>query len=92
MYNRTKSISHPNLPQMVGFSDENSATPFIIMEKGNNDLSADSIQLIQMFVVQLRDMNAFMKKAMLSQDLAACATHMLRMVNISSLPALDTRW
>ena len=83
------AISHENLPQILGYSDGKTPTPFILMAPGNLPLHLLLYPLTRMlnaqqYLVKINDVHAYVQTALKTQTLASSASTMLRMVNFIS--------
>ncbi|KAI0717740.1 hypothetical protein C8T65DRAFT_571587 [Cerioporus squamosus] len=65
-----QNVYHPNLPQMVGYSNDETPTPFILLANGN-------ILTILTYPVQTRLPQALLLDALKNAGLAQCARIML---------------
>lgn len=71
---------------MIGVSDDNTPTPFVILAKGANlcNLLRRLTDTLILRAVKLRDPNAYVWNTLQSKTIAECSAMMLRIVSLVS--------
>ena len=77
-----RHVSHENLPQMLGYSNGKTQTPFILLAGGMYSTFLRLRWLVDLEIVQNRALDLVMQSVLTTRSLVDCASLILRTVSI----------